>query len=249
MLPVAWIALCFGWFGAGWVLDHAVLPADRADALPHRRVGAGAHRGTAVGRLAGRDGAGPALAARRRRNRDRPGGGVRPTPGRSPSARIYTRPHSRIAASRWLYANLPWKLTLHVESDDGTATMQPLGLPTVAQPQSSAAAPELPVTVAGPQAPVTAPVFAPRATACSAASRWRLRALDGGASPRLAFSVAAVYGSGDARADCEVTGAGADCRLASALPLTAGHDYDVRLQSDRPARIAGAAFATEGSWD
>ena len=33
--------------------------------------------------------------------------------------RIYTRPHSRIAASRWIYQNLPGALTLHMETSDG----------------------------------------------------------------------------------------------------------------------------------
>ena len=39
---------------------------------------------------------------------------------------IYTRPHTRIAASRWLYANLPWKVTLQVEGADGADAALPV---------------------------------------------------------------------------------------------------------------------------
>ena len=33
--------------------------------------------------------------------------------------RIYTRPHTRAAASRWIYQNIPGALTLHLETPDG----------------------------------------------------------------------------------------------------------------------------------
>jgi len=40
-------------------------------------------------------------------------------------SQIYTRPHTRAEASRWIYHNLPGALTLHIDTDDG-AFMQPL---------------------------------------------------------------------------------------------------------------------------
>jgi len=39
--------------------------------------------------------------------------------------RIYTRPHSRVAASRWIYQNIPGALTLQIDTNDGVF-LQPL---------------------------------------------------------------------------------------------------------------------------
>ena len=41
-------------------------------------------------------------------------------------SRIYTRPHTRAAASRWIYQNIPGALTLQMETDDGGDFQQPL---------------------------------------------------------------------------------------------------------------------------
>jgi len=40
-------------------------------------------------------------------------------------SRIYTRPHTRVAASRWIYQNIPGAITLHMETESGEFS-QPL---------------------------------------------------------------------------------------------------------------------------
>ena len=249
VLPVAWIALCFGYFGAGWVLTMRyflpIVPAlcltaawalvritapewDASDTIdapapPARR---------AVGVLA------IALV-------------LIPTYAYAMAfTSIYTRPHTRIAASRWLYDTLPWKVTLDIEAADGRTARRPLGLPTSAQPASDAGAPEPPVTTVGPQAPVSARFRAAGDGVLRGLALADVRALDDGPPARIVATVAALDGGELARADCERERApGVVCRFATAVPLVKDREYELRLDSDRAARIAGTALATEGSWD
>src|SRR5262249_13216482 len=74
--------------------------------------------------------------------------------------------------------------------------------------------------------------------------------LDGDTVGRLAVTVAATDGEAkEARADCERDGMGAVCSFTTAPLLVAGHEYDLRLSSERALRVAGTALATESSWD
>ena len=151
VLPVAWIALCFGWFGAGWVLTmRYFLPLVPALCLT---------AAWALVRIAAPqwDASSPAAAAPPAWRRAAGGLAIAlvlvPTYAWALAfTSIYTRPHTRIAASRWLYDTLPGKVTLHIEDDHGRPSMRPVGLPTSAQPEAAADAPEPPVTVVGPQA-------------------------------------------------------------------------------------------------
>lgn len=43
--------------------------------------------------------------------------------------RIYTRDHTRVAASKWIYQNVPAAFTLPIQSEDGATTDQQLGFP------------------------------------------------------------------------------------------------------------------------
>lgn len=44
-------------------------------------------------------------------------------------AGIYTRPHPRMAASQWIYENVPMAATLHYRTQDGTMQQYQLGIP------------------------------------------------------------------------------------------------------------------------
>ncbi|MFN8642483.1 MAG: glycosyltransferase family 39 protein [Candidatus Binatia bacterium] len=169
VLPAAWIALCFGWFGAGWVLaTRYVLPLVPALCLTAAwalvRIAAPQH-----------DASLPGAAAPPRWRRAAGGLAIAlvllPTYAWALAfTSIYTRPHTRIAASRWLYDTLPWKLTLHVEHADGSAAALPLGLAASMQPAATPGRPELPLTVVAP-ARRRRRASAPPATVCCAACR------------------------------------------------------------------------------
>ncbi len=249
VLPVAWIALCFGWFGAGWVLTmRYFLPLVPALCLTAAwalvRITAPQHDASLPG----------ATAPPRWRQA---AGGLAIALVLIPTyawalafTSIYTRPHTRIAASRWLYDTLPWKVALSIEDGDGAASVRPLGLPTSAQPEAEVGAPEPPMTVVGPQAPVSARFRATSDGVLRGIALADVRALDSGPPARVTATVVAIDGGDEARAECvRESAAGVVCRFAAALPLVAGREYELRLGSDRTARVAGTALATEGSWD
>lgn len=243
VLPVAWIILYFGWFGAGWVLTaRYFLPIVPALCLTAAWA---LVRVAAPHCDAANPGAAPAPAGRR-------GAGVAAIAlvlvatyaYALAFTSIYTRPHTRIAASRWLYDHLPWKATLEVEGAGGRLSALPLALPASLQPVADPGAPEPPVTIVDPAAPLSTTFRAAADGRLRALALGDLRALDGGATGAVTASL------GDARADCADTGgAGAVCRFAAAPPLAAGRDYELRLRSERPVLVAGAALATEGAWD
>ncbi|HSP98491.1 MAG TPA: glycosyltransferase family 39 protein [Candidatus Dormibacteraeota bacterium] len=249
VLPVAWIALCFGWFGAGWVLTmRYFLPLVPALCLT---------AAWALVRIAAPqwDASFPAAAAAPAWRRA--AGGLASALVLVPTyawalafTSIYTRPHTRIAASRWLYDTLPWKVALHIEDDHGRTSMRPVGLPASAQPEAAPDAPEPPVTLVGPQAATSTRFRAAGDGVLRSVALADVRPLDGAQLARVAVTVVAIDGGGEARADCEPErGPGVVCRFAAAVPLAAGREYELRLDSDRTARVAGTALATEGSWD
>lgn len=247
VLPVAWIGLYFAWFGAGWVLTlRYFLPIVPALCLT---------AAWALLRLAAPQSDASYIGPPPARWRRIGGAAVialvlLPTWAYALAfTTIYTQPHTRIAASRWLYAHLRPRLALHVETDSGTlehAVRLPLTPPHDADPD----VPEPEVTIVGPDAPGLARFRAAIDGRLRAAVLADVRALHADGVPALGVSARAVDGGSEASASCAPEAAGgALCRFATPLPLAAGAEYELRIVSDRAARLAGTALANEGHWD
>ncbi len=249
VLPVAWIGLYFGWYGAGWVLTmRYFLPIVPALCLT---------AAWALLRLAAPQWDASYLCAPSNRPRRIAGVVViaavlLPTWAYAVAfSTIYTQPHTRLAASKWLYANLAPKLAVRVETGAGAMVDQAVRLPATAAPsQSEKDAPEPQVTVVQPGAPSTARFRAAHSGRLRAVVLAEVRALDADAPPSLGVTVRAGDDSADTSALCAARSAhSAVCRFATPLQLDSGAEYELRIVSDRPARLAGTALANEGSWD
>lgn len=245
VLPVAWVALYFGWFGAGWVLTaRYFLPLVPALCLTAAwaLVRIAAPRADASSRDAA-----PPPAWRRAAGALAIAAVLITTYAWALAfTSIYTRPHTRNAASRWLYEHLPPRAALRIARDDGETLRQPFGLPSAPAAEIKDA-PEPAATAIAPTAPVSARVKSAQSGTLRAIELTGVRAADG-TTPRLTATVVAADRRVDAACSVEPSGA-AECRVDPPLPLSADAEIEVRLAGDRPLRIAGTPLATEGHWD
>jgi hypothetical protein len=250
VLPVAWIGLYFGWYGAGWVLTmryflplapvlcltaawallrvaapqwDASLPDSRPVMRERRVVGVAAIALVLIPTWAW------AIAF----------------------TNIYTQPHTRIAASRWLYAKLAPKLALRIDGDDGKPIDQPVGLaPNAPAREPDKDMPEPEVTVVQPGTATTTRFRAAQTGALQSARLADVRGHDDGTMPSLQLAVRRLDAADETSARCAPDGArGAVCRFSIPLRLEAGREYELRVATDRPARLAGTPLANEGHWD
>lgn len=256
VLPVAWVGLFFAWYGAGWVPtmryllplypilsvlaawllvriaapeQDASLP-DAAPPPPWRR---------ALGIIA-----------------------IVLTVGSSYAyafafTRIYTRPHSRIAASRWIYEHVPADVTLTIVTAAGPSVLQ-IGLPnTWLGPTESS------TDVAAPAAARTriddGKPLSQRFTATTSGTVTGLQLNDVHAPAEPSTASALTVEIADA-SDTELGHCTFDGPFAAgptplrcavdAVPLEAGREYVLRLRTTGGSVLsAGAAIANEGHWD
>lgn len=248
VLPVAWIGLYFAWFGAGWVLTtRYFLPLVPALCL----TAAWALVRCAAPQLdAARPGAARPSAWRRRLGAVAIAAVLLSTWAWGFAyTRIYTRPHTRIAASRWLYTHLAPKLALAIDGDGG-AWQQPVGLPVTPPAQEpDRDAPEPPVTIVRPDAPLTARFRVARGGHLTAVRLADVRGLAGAPPPALAIALRPLDAPPAVPVGCAPNDAGGAACAFDRLPLDAGREYELRITAAAPARLAGTAIANEGSWD
>jgi hypothetical protein len=259
VLPVAWVGLFFAWYGAGWVLTmRYLLPIYPILALLAAWV---LVRIAAPERDAARPGAAPPGRWRRAAGVAAIAFVLLSTYGYAFAfTRIYRHPHTRLAASRWIYEHVPADVTLAVETADGVHARQ-IGLPNTwlapGESRDDAAAPAADRTRLAAGEPMTQ-VFTLARPGHLIAMRFNdiRNAADAPADTELSVDVEAADGT--VLASCAFAGPFAtgdapptplSCSTPS-VPLDAGREYVLRLRASGGALLsAGAAIANEGHWD
>jgi hypothetical protein len=259
VLPVAWIGLFFAWYGAGWVPTmRYLLPLYPILALLAAwllvRIAAPEHDASLA------DAAPPA------RWRRVVGGAAIALVLASTYAyayaftRIYTRPHSRLAASQWIYAHVPGDVTLMMETDEGRSQRQ-IGLPNTwlapGESTDDVTAPAARRTRLSDGEPIVQPFTLTQSGLITDLQLNDIRVADRPSADTTLTVDLIDRDGGDAVArSCTFTGpfplAGAPplhCAIEG-LPVEAGHTYALRVRVTGGALFsAGAAIAHEGHWD
>ena len=156
-------------------------------------------------------------------------------------SRIYTRSVTRVAASRWIYENLPGSFSLVIETPEGSLT-QPLRMPPDFQYLDSQ--------------PQTQSFTAQASGVISALHIGHLGAVNVDAEPET-FTVS-IWGSAadGALSDATLTADlsannGYTLQLQPALSVIKGQNYQLVSQAvvGAPLTISGAQLINESSWD
>ena len=160
--------------------------------------------------------------------------------------RIYTRPHPRIAASRWIYTHIPGPFTLSIQTPDG-----PTAQPVRADDR-----------FIEPDAPLEIPFTAHVSGTVTQIRIFRLVGPDTGGKPlTLSLEVAPMDDTepqrvGRAQGAFTLTGAEHPAPVNALLPLDKpvyleqGKPYRLTVRVDRGAvKVQGAFIANETSWD
>ncbi len=153
---------------------------------------------------------------------------------------IYTRPEPRIAASRWIYQNVPGPITLYYA--DGTAQLLPFFEGTVISP----AVPHLSPFVARSNAPLSH-VLLPHVLARVPAQQTLTLSILDHAEANLALASVSV--TSEFRAEGDPRGASHFFPLHPPLALQAGQTYFLRIETTGAVTLAGSSIANETDYD
>ncbi len=172
--------------------------------------------------------------------------------------RIYTRPVTRVAATYWIYQNVPAGINLHIKMADGSIYQDPLPFPTggliaTGQPYT------LPFT-ANASGSLT-DVYLPHvtATAVNAATPTSVASTSGPQTLSLSIGVQPDPGGNPSTATASLTsdfssgsdgrGGGYTLTLDKPLAVTKGQVYMIRLEDSGAVTLVGAAPINESDWD
>ena len=161
--------------------------------------------------------------------------------------RIYTRPVTRVAATRWIYQNVPAAINLHIQTADGTVYQQPLSFPTGGTIQNGT--PYLLPFTANASGPVT-DVYFPHLAAIGEATPQTLNlslTLQPGAPADQALAAASL--TSDFAFTNDVRGRDYTLALDRPLVLTKGQQYFLNVGTTGALTMVGAAPINETDWD